>query len=64
MGYFLTDYLFTNAIEKHYDFKAHIEVLTYVISALVTFVISSLTVMILSKKITKLDMVSSLKSNE
>lgn len=64
LGYYLADYLFTNAIEEHYDFKAHIEVLTYIISAFATFVISSVTVMILSKKITKLDMVSSLKSNE
>ena len=64
LGYILANYLFTNAIEAHYDFSANIENITYVISALGTFLISYLTVKVLSKKISNIDMVSSLKGSE
>ena len=50
LGYLLVEYLFKVAIEEHYDFSAYIT--TYIVS------------LRLAKRINKIDMVSSLKSNE
>lgn len=63
-GFYLTDWLFKTAIEEHYDFGAWISVRTYMISAVGTFIISYLVSKFLSRKIKKIDMVSSLKGNE
>ena len=63
-GYYLTDWLFKTAIEEHYDFGAWISIKTYIISALVTFIISYLVSKLLTRKIRKIDMVTSLKGNE
>ena len=63
-GFYLTDWLFKTAIEEHYDFGASISIRTYVISAIGTFVISYLVSKYLSRKIKKIDMVTSLKGNE
>lgn len=60
----LTDWLFKTAIEEHYDFGAHINLISYVLAALGTFVISYVVSKILVKKIRKIDMVTSLKGNE
>lgn len=64
LGYVLTNYLFKVAIEKHYDFGAHISVLSYVIAAIGTYLITYVVSNMLSKKIEKIDMVTSLKGNE
>ena len=64
LGFYLTDWLFKTAIEEHYDFCAHIEFLTYVISAVGTFIVSYLVSKFMAKKIKLIDMVSSLKGNE
>ncbi len=64
VGFYLTDWLFKTAIEDSYDFGAHINIITYVISAIGTFVISYVVSKILAKKIKKIDMVTSLKGNE
>ena len=64
LGYYLTNYLFKTAIEEHYDFSAYITLRTYLIAAFGTFIVSYLVSLILSKKIKKIDMVSSLKGNE
>ena len=63
-GFYLTDWLFKTAIEESYDFGAHINIETYVISAIGTFLISYLVSKLLAKKIKKIDMVTSLKGNE
>ena len=63
-GFYLTDWLFKTAIEEHYDFGAHINLETYIISAIGTFLISYLVSNILARKIEKIDMVTSLKGNE
>ncbi len=63
-GYYLTDWLFKTAIEESYDFGAHINISTYIIGALGTFVVTIIVSKILSKKISNIDMVSSLKANE
>ena len=64
MGYYLTDWLFKTAIEEHYDFGASISIRTYLIAAIGTFIVSYLVSKFLSRKIKKIDMVSSLKGNE
>ena len=64
LGYYLTDWLFKTAIEEHYDFGASINVLTYVFAGLGTFVVSYIVSRLLSRKIKKIDMVTSLKGNE
>ena len=63
-GFYLTDWLFKTAIEEHYDFGASINIETYVISAIGTFIISYIVSKFLARKVTKIDMVSSLKGNE
>ena len=63
-GFYLTDWLFKTAIEESYDFGAHINIQTYIISAIGTFIISYVVSKILAKKIRKIDMVTSLKGNE
>ena len=63
-GFYLTDWLFKTAIEEHYDFGAHINLISYVLAAIGTFVISYVVSKILAKKIRKIDMVTSLKGNE
>lgn len=64
LGFYLTDWLFKTAIEKQYDFGAHIEFKTYILSAIGTFLVSYMVSRILAKKIKKIDMVTSLKCNE
>ena len=64
LGYYLTNWLFKTAIEEHYDFGASITLNTYIISAIGTFIVSLLVSKFLSRKIRKIDMVSSLKGNE
>ena len=64
LGYYLTDWLFKTAIEEHYDFGASITAQTYIIAAIGTFLVSYIVSKILSKKISKIDMVTSLKGNE
>ena len=63
-GFYLTDWLFKTAIEEHFDFGAHINLISYVLAAIGTFVISYVVSKILAKKIRKIDMVTSLKGNE
>lgn len=64
LGFYLTDWLFKTAIEEHYDFGASITIRTYIISAIGTYLVSLLVSKFLSRKINKIDMVSSLKGNE
>ena len=58
-GFYLTDWLFKTAIKDSYDFGAHINVQTYVIAAIGTFVISYVVSKLLTRKIRKIDMVTS-----
>ncbi len=63
-GYFLTNYIFTEAIGDNYDFFAMINWQTYAIGMIGTLVISILSTRYLARKLKKIDMVSSLKANE
>ena len=64
LGYYMTDYIFVNAIGDTYDFNAHIKLITYIVSGIGTFVVSYIINKILARKINKIDMVTSLKGNE
>ena len=64
LGYLLVEYLFKVAIEEHYDFSAYITLRSYIISSIVTYITTYIVSLRLAKKINKIDMVSSLKSNE
>lgn len=64
LGYLLTYSIFYFALGDSFDFPAHIELATYLYSAIGSFVVVWLTNRILVRKITHIDMVSSLKGNE
>lgn len=64
LGYFMTDFIFKMALSDNYDFGAYIKILTYVIGAIGTYVVSFIVSKFLSRKINKIDMVTSLKGNE
>lgn len=63
-GYYLTAWLFKACLDDNFDFGVHINLSTYLIATIGTFLVSYLVSKILAKKITKIDMVSSLKGNE
>jgi ABC-type antimicrobial peptide transport system permease subunit len=63
-GKYLTEWIFKEALEETYDFGASINLSTYVIAAIGTFLVSYIVSKLLSKKIKKIDMVTSLKGNE
>ena len=63
-GRLLVDWLFKAALDASFDFGTHIEILTFIIAAIGTYLVSYLVSKFLARKIPKIDMVSSLKSNE
>lgn len=63
-GYYLTAWLFKACLDDNFDFGVHINLSTYLIATIGTFLVSYLASKVLAKKITKIDMVSSLKGNE
>lgn len=63
-GYFLTSWLFKACLNDNFDFGVYINISTYLISSIGTFIVALMTSKILSRKINKIDMVSSLKANE
>lgn len=63
-GYFMTDFIFKMALEENYDMQAYIKIFSYIYAIIGTLVVSVISSHILSKKVNKIDMVSSLKSNE
>lgn len=60
----LTSWLFKACLDEAYDFGVYINTFTYIIATLGTIIVSYVVSIILSKKITKIDIVSSLKGNE
>ena len=64
IGFYLTDFIFNMAIADKYDLRAHIQMISYVYSAIGTLIVSALSSYILAKKVNKIDMVTSLKGNE
>ena len=64
LGFWLTNFIFTMALADSYDMSAHINVISYLLSAIGTLIVSFITSYVLAKKVNKIDMVSSLKGNE
>ena len=63
-GYYLTSWLFKACLDDNFDFGVHINISTYLIAIIGTYLVSYLVYLYLSKKIKKIDLVSSLKMNE
>ena len=63
-GYYLTKWIFIMCLDDNFDFGVKINASTYLIAAIGTFGVAYMTSRILSKKMNKIDMVSSLKTNE
>ena len=63
-GYYMTSWIFKSVIADNYDFSAYINLSTYLIAIIGTILVSTIVSRILSKKVNKIDMVSSLKANE
>ena len=63
-GYYMTSWIFKSVIADNYDFSAYINLSTYLIVIIGTILVSIIVSRMLSKKVNKIDMVSSLKANE
>ena len=63
-GYYMTSWIFKSVIADNYDFSAYINLSTYLIAIVGTILVSTIVSRMLSKKVNKIDMVSSLKANE
>lgn len=63
-GYYMTSWIFKSVIADNYDFSAYINLSTYLIAIIGTILVSTIVSRMLSKKVNKIDMVSSLKTNE
>ena len=63
-GYYLTSFLFKACLDDNFDFNVYIKLSTYIIALIGTILISFIVSFYVSKKINKIDMVSSLKGNE
>ena len=63
-GYYMTSWIFKSVIADNYDFSAYINLSTYLIAIIGTYLVSFIVSKMLSKKVNKIDMVSSLKANE
>lgn len=63
-GYYMTSWIFKSVIADNYDFSAYINLSTYLIAIIGTILVSIIVSRMLTKKVNKIDMVSSLKANE
>ena len=64
LGYLMTDYIFRSALGDNYDFPATITPTTYIYATIGTFIVAFAVNRFLSRKVKKIDMVTSLKGNE
>ena len=63
-GYYMTSWIYESVIADNYDLSAYINLSTYLIAIIGTILVSIIVSRMLSKKVNKIDMVSSLKGNE
>lgn len=63
-GYYMTSWIYESVIADNYDLSAYINLSTYLIAIVGTILVSTIVSRMLSKKVNKIDMVSSLKANE
>ena len=63
-GYYMTSWIYESVIADNYDLSVYINLSTYLIAIIGTILVSIIVSRMLSKKVNKIDMVSSLKANE
>ena len=63
-GYYLTVWLFNKCLDENFDISVNINTSTYLLATIGTILVSLIVSILISKKIKKIDMVSSLKGNE
>lgn len=63
-GFWMLDYIFKSALGENYDFNAYIKPVSYLYAVVGSLVVSIIVNKVLSRKVKKIDMVSSLKGNE
>ncbi len=64
LGYYLTGYIFKLALSEQFDFEPTVTLISYVIACAGTFIVSYIVSKLLARKISKVDMITSLKGNE
>ena len=64
LGFWMLDYIFKSALGDNYDFNAYINLISYLYATVGSLVVSIVVNKVLSRKVKRIDMVSSLKGNE
>ena len=64
LGFWMLDYIFKSALGDNYDFNAYINLVSYLYATVGSLVVSVVVNKVLSRKVKRIDMVSSLKGNE
>ena len=63
-GFWMLDYIFKSALGENYDFNAYIKPVSYLYAVVGSLVVSIIVNKVLSRKVKRIDMVTSLKGNE
>ena len=64
VGKYTLSYIFTNALSADYDFRAYVSIQSLLITVCITFLVTFIVSVLLSLKVRKIDMVTSLKGDE
>ena len=64
LGFWMLDYIFKSALGENYDFNAYINLVSYLYATVGSLVVSVVVNKVLSRKVKRIDMVTSLKGNE
>ena len=64
LGFWMLDYIFKSALGDNYDFNAYIKPTSYLYAVVGSLIVSIIVNKVLSRKVKKIDMVTSLKGNE
>ena len=64
LGFWMLDYIFKSALGDNYDFNAYIKPTSYLYAVVGSLIVSIIVNKVLSRKVRKIDMVTSLKGNE
>lgn len=64
LGFWMLDYIFKSALGDNYDFTAYIKPTSYLYAVVGSLIVSIIVNKVLSRKVKKIDMVTSLKGNE
>lgn len=64
LGFWMLDYIFKSALGDNYDFNAYIKPTSYLYAVVGSLIVSIIVNNVLSRKVKKIDMVTSLKGNE